>query len=288
MYGNVGVSYIYSLINQNFDSLEIVLIDINIEKLEGTILDLNHCTSNLQFDTKIRIGNYVDCKDAAIVCITAGPSQSDIKNSRMDDLYKANDIFHSIIPNVAKTGFDGIYLIASNPLDVMSYVTWKYSNCNPYKVIGSGTLLDTARLKFVLSQKMNIPISKINGYVLGEHGNSQFVQWSSINFDNFSIDQKLQIENEVKNAGFYVAKLQGFTCYGIGNCLTRITKAILHDEKCILPVCSYDNESGIYISTPSKIGKNGIEENRIMSLSDDELVRFNDSIRVIHTAIGRL
>lgn len=288
MYGNVGVSYIYSLINQNIDSLEIVLIDVNIEKLKGTILDLNHCISNLQFDTNIRIGDYTDCKNADIVCITAGPSQSNIKDSRMDDLYKANDIFHSIIPNVAKAGFDGIYLIASNPLDVMSYVTWKYSNCNPYKVIGSGTLLDTARLKFVLSQKINIPISEINGYVLGEHGNSQFVQWSSVNFDNFSIEEKLEIENEVKNVGFYVAKLQGFTCYGIGNCLTRITKAILQDEKCILPVCSYDDKSGIYISTPSKIGKNGIEENRIMSLSDDELVRFNDSIRVIHTAIGKL
>lgn len=286
--GNVGMAYAYSLMNQDLNIDELVLIDTDTNKLQGKVMDLNHCIANLSNKIDVKIGDYSDCKDASIVCITAGPSQSAIKTSRMEDLYKANEIFHSIVPLIANSGFSGIYLIASNPLDVMAYVTWKYARCNPYKVIGSGTLLDTARLKYVLSQRKNIPIEKIDCYVLGEHGDSQFITWSNINIPDISNEEKLDISYEVKKLGFTVGKFQGFTCYGIASSLTRITKAILYDQKCILPVSSYDDKSGIYISTPSKIGKSGIEKTRIMNLSNTENEEFENSVRTICTAIGNL
>ena len=286
--GNVGMAYAYSLINQNLNIDELVLIDVDENKLKGKVMDLNHCIANVSNNISIRIGDYADCKDANIVCITAGPSQSTVKTSRMEDLYKANEIFHSIVPAVSSSGFSGIYLIASNPLDVMTYVTWKYAKCDQYKVIGSGTLLDTARLKYVLSERKGIPIDEITGYVLGEHGDSQFVNWSNVNVSNITDDEKVEIADEVKKLGFTVGKYQGFTCYGIASSLTRITKSILFDEKCVLPVSSYDEKSGIYISTPSKIGRNGIEETRIMNLSKDEYEAFENSIRTICTAIGSL
>lgn len=286
--GNVGMAYAYSLMNQSLNIDELVLIDTDVNKLKGKVMDLNHCIANISNNISVKIGDYSACKDASIVCVTAGPSQSTVKTSRMEDLYKANEIFHSIIPSIANSGFSGIYLIASNPLDVMTYVTWKYAKCNPYKVIGSGTLLDTARLKYVLSERKSVPINEITGYVLGEHGDSQFVSWSNINVPNISVDEKLEITDEVKKLGFTVGKYQGFTCYGIASSLTRITKAILFDERCVLPVSSYDEKSGIYISTPSRIGVNGIEENRIMNLSQDENDAFENSIRTICTAIGSL
>ena len=286
--GNVGMAYAYALMNQNLNIDELILIDTDINKLQGKVMDLDHCIANVSNKISIRMGDYSDCKDANIVCITAGPSQSAIKTSRMEDLYKANEIFHSIIPCISNSGFSGIYLIASNPLDVMTYVTWKYAKCNPYKVIGSGTLLDTARLKYVLSERKNIPIQKIDGYVLGEHGDSQFITWSNINVKNITLNEKLEIADEVKKLGFTVGKYQGFTCYGIASSLTRITKAILFDEKIVLPVSSYDEKTGIYISTPSKIGINGIEETRIMNLSNTENEEFENSVRTICTAIGNL
>ena len=286
--GNVGMAYAYALMNQDLNIDELILIDTDINKLQGKVMDLDHCIANISNKINVRIGDYSDCKDANIVCVTAGPSQSAIKTSRMEDLYKANEIFHSIIPCISNSGFSGIYLIASNPLDVMTYVTWKYAKCNPYKVIGSGTLLDTARLKYVLSERKNIPIQKIDGYVLGEHGDSQFITWSNINVKNITLNEKLEIADEVKKLGFTVGKYQGFTCYGIASSLTRITKAILFDEKIVLPVSSYDEKTGIYISTPSKIGINGIEETRIMNLSDTENEEFENSVRTICTAIGNL
>ena len=143
--GNVGMTYAYSLLNQCLDIKELVLIDVNTEKLYGKVADLNHSIYNLNTSTNVKLGNYSDCQDADIICITAGPSQSDLKSSRMEDLHKANSILKSIISEINKTNFSGIYLLATNPLDVMTYVTWKYANCNPLKVIGSGTHLDTAR-----------------------------------------------------------------------------------------------------------------------------------------------
>lgn len=286
--GNVGMAYCYSLINQILDLDTLVLIDINKNSLYGKILDLNHSIFNLNNSINILEGNYSDCSDADIVCITVGPNQSLIKTSRMEDLHQANSIFKEIIPAIKNSGFSGIYLIASNPLDVMTYVTWKYAGCSPYKVIGSGTLLDTARLKYILSRDYNKSINEITGYVLGEHGDSQFIPWSTINIEKLSELKMTKISDEVKKSGFEVANSQGFTSYGVASALSRITRTILFDEKIILPVCSYLDEYGIFISTPSIIGKDGVIKTNVIDLEKSEIEKLEKSISAVKTAIGNL
>lgn len=286
--GNVGMAYAYSLLNQCLDIKELILIDVDAEKLYGKVADLNHSIYNLNTSTKVILGNYSDCQDADIICITAGPTQSDVKSSRMEDLHKANSIIKNIISEVNKTNFSGIYLLATNPLDVMTYVTWKYANCNPLKVIGSGTLLDTARLRYILSEKYHKPITEVTGLVLGEHGDSQFIPWSTVNIEKLPESEMIDIENRVKKAGFEVSKSQGFTAYGIASALSRITRAILFDEKVCLPVCSYLENYGIFTSTPSIIGKNGIEKSNTLDLEKSEILKLENSVQVIKTAIGNL
>lgn len=286
--GNVGMTYSFSLLNQFLNLNELVLIDVDSEKLKGKVADLNHSIYNLNSSTKVKAGNYSDCNNADIICITAGPAQSDIKTSRMEDLHKGNHIVKNIINEINKTNFSGIYLIATNPLDVMTYVTWKYANCSPYKVIGSGTLLDTARLRFVLSQKYNKPLSDITGWVLGEHGESSFIPWSTINAEKLPESEMLDIENRIKNAGFEVANFQGFTCYGIASALSRITRAIAFDENVCLPVCTYLEDYGIFTSTPSIIGKNGVVKANTLDLDKNEIIKLEHSIQTIKTAIGNL
>lgn len=286
--GNVGMAYAYSLLNQCLDIKELILIDVDAEKLYGKVADLNHSIYNLNTSTKVILGNYSDCQDADIICITAGPSQSDLKSSRMEDLHKANSILKNIISEINKTNFSGIYLLATNPLDVMTYVTWKYANCNPLKVIGSGTLLDTARLRYILSKKYHKPITEVTGLVLGEHGDSQFIPWSTVNVEKLPESEMIDIENRVKKAGFEVSKSQGFTAYGIASALSRITRAILFDEKVCLPVCSYLENYGIFTSTPSIIGKNGIEKSNTLDLEKSEILKLENCVQVIKTAIGNL
>lgn len=285
--GNVGMAYAFSVINNNYGIKELVLIDADKEKLKGKVMDLKHSLANLNLDIKIKAGEYFECKDADIVCITAGPSQSSIKKSRLEDLYKANEIFKEIIPQIKDSGFNGIYLIASNPLDVITYMTWKYSGIDYKKVIGSGTLLDTARLKSELSDECKKDIKDITGYVLGEHGDSQFVVWSAVNV-NLDNNKKEEIAKKVKRLGFEVSSYQGFTCYGIGSALSRITKAILFDEKTILPVSSYITDLDVFISTPSIVGKEGVIENMKIKLETEETVKLMESVYQIKSSINEI
>lgn len=288
--GNVGMAYAYSLMNQSLEIEKLILIDTNTNKLEGKCSDLNHSLPNLPWNPNINIviGNYDDCKDADIVCITAGVPQNSVKNFRMEDLQKANLIFKDIVPKIRDSGFSGIYLVASNPLDVMTYVTWKYAKCDSSKVIGSGTLLDTARLHCILADFLKIDYQKVDGYVLGEHGDTSFVSWDSVKRKNITELEKSCIESAVRKAGFEVASSQGFTCYGVASALTRITRAILLNEQETLPICTYQEDYGIYISTPSLIGKRGVIKSSIMQLSDLENMKFMYSVNAIKTAIGSL
>lgn len=285
--GNVGMAYAFSVINNNYGIKELVLIDADKDKLKGKVMDLKHSLANLNLDIKVKAGEYFECKDADIVCITAGPSQNSIKKSRLEDLYKANEIFKEIIPQIKDSGFNGIYLIASNPLDVITYMTWKYSGIDYKKVIGSGTLLDTARLKSELSDECKKDKKDITGYVLGEHGDSQFVAWSNVNV-NLDNNKKEEIAKKVKGLGFEVSSYQGFTCYGIGSALSRITKAILFDEKIILPVSSYIKDLDVFISTPSIVGKEGVIGNMKIKLETDETVKLMESVYQIKSSINEI
>ncbi len=292
--GNVGVSYAYSLLCSNLNIHEIILIDINTQKAEGEALDLLNCTPLVAGSTKIRFGTYEDCNDASIVCITAGVSQRANIKSRMEDLFKATNIFKDIVKNIASTKFNGIILIAGNPLDVMTYVTWKYSGLNTSQIIGSGTSLDSARLQNIISKRLNISPKSVNAYVIGEHGNSQFVPWSNAKiglnpiFNYFSKEEMGQMEEETRNFGFTIAQKKTYTCYGVASALTRITKAIIEDEKAIICVSSYDPLQKIFISSPSVVGIDGIEKTGLMSLTPEESSRFENSASAIKTAIKEI
>lgn len=291
--GNVGMSYAYALVNQKTYVDELVLIDVNVDKTIGEAMDLNHCLPYSPNKMKISVGEYSDCSDAKIVVIAAGANQKP-GETRMDLIFKNASIFKSIVDNVKSSGFDGIYLVATNPLDVMTHLTLKYSEASPSKVIGTGTTLDTARLRYLLGEKLDICPKDIDAYVIGEHGDSEFIPWSNANVgfkkitEILSSDELQEIENQVRNSAYEVINRKGVTCYGIGASLVRITNAILEDKKFILAVSSYDRENDICISMPTIIGKDGISDKIYISLSEEEKIKLEDSIKVIKDAIHSL
>lgn len=291
--GNVGMAYAYALINQKTYVSELVLVDIDSEKAEGEALDLNHCTQFAGSKIKVSTGTYNDCNNAKIVVIAAGANQ-EVGETRMDLINKNSKIFSSIVSNVMESGFNGIFVVATNPLDVMTYLTLKYSKLPVNKVIGSGTTLDTARLRYLLSNKVGISTDSIEGYVIGEHGDSEFIPWSNVsiamkNIGEFLSNEEMSlIENEVRTSAYEIIKKKGATAYGIGICLTSITNAILEDKNIVLTVSSYDKNHNICISTPAIVNKDGVKEKLFIPLTTEEENKLTNSINVIKDAINNL
>lgn len=291
--GNVGMSYAYALLNQRTHVNELVLIDLDYERTVGEAMDLNHCLAFAPSKINIHAGDYSDCKDAKIVCIAAGANQEK-HESRMDLIYKNAKIFKNIINKVVENGFNGIFLVATNPLDVMTYITWKYSNLPSNQVIGSGTSLDSARLKYLIGDKLKINPKNVHAYVIGEHGDSEFVPWSNANIglqninDYLTKEEMVKIADDVKNAAYEIIKRKGATYYGIGICLVRITNAILADENAIISVSCYDENNDVYIGCPAIIGSHGVKQKVYLKLNDEETKKLENSIMVIKKAIQSL
>ena len=281
--GNVGMAYAYSLVISGSFVDELVLIDINKQKAEGEALDLNHAVSYAPKNIKIKAGDYSDCEGAKIVCISAGVPQLP-GETRTDLLAKNADVFCSIIKQIKKTSFNGIFLIATNPLDTMTYITKLVSQFPENKVFGSGTTLDTARLKFMVADILKINAKDVHGYVLGEHGDSEFVAWNNVFIGGNSATNWLsqndmsKINYDVKNSAYDIINKKGNTAYGIGMCLLGITDAILNDEKKILTVSCYSKEHDCYFSKPCIIGKRGVEKQLNIDLSPKDNARLLDSI----------
>ncbi len=288
--GNVGMAYAYSLVNQKTFVSELVLIDRNYEKACGEAMDLSHCKAFAGSKMNITAGTYKDCENASIIVIAAGAKQ-EVGETRMDLIHKNSSIFKTIIDEIMKNHFNGIILVATNPLDIMTYLTLKYSKLPTNKVIGSGTTLDTARLRFILSEKIYINPSDIEAFVIGEHGDSEFIPWSNAsiglkNIDEFlTKDEMNEIEEEVRNSAYEIINKKGATAYGIGICLTNITNAILEDKNTILTVSSFDKENNICISTPAIVNKKGVEEKLFIPLNNKETEKIIKSINVIKEAI---
>ena len=288
--GNVGMSYAYALVNGNNNVDELVLIDINKEKALGEAMDLNHTLPYVPNKMKIYQGDYSDCKDATIVCIAAGANQNP-GETRMDLINKNSAIFKDIVSSIVNSGFNGIFLIATNPLDVMTYLTWKYSGFDHSKVIGSGTSLDTARLRYLIGNRLNIDSKNVHAYVIGEHGDSEFVPWSNANIGlqnitNFIPEDELDdICHEVRQSAYEIINRKGNTSYGIGISLVRITNAILNDENSIIAVSSYDKNNDVFVGGPSVINRNGIRERIYFNLNEDETDHLQKSIDIIKEAI---
>ena len=289
--GNVGLSFLKRISLENL-SLDIILIDIDKTKLEGEILDIEHALAFKNSSISIRLGDYNDCNEADIIVITAGVKQS--LNNRLDDLESANEIIIDITNKLKNIIFKGIYLVAVNPLDVMTELVARYTN-HPYnKVIGTGTMLDTARLKTLISQKLLIRPFDLNIYVLGEHGDSQFVAWSNANvgLENLShyLDslEKEELEYETLHMGGKIVKSKGYTSEGVASCLVNLTLAILNDLKCVYPVSNYNVNYDVYLSMPAVIGKNGIEKVIDIKLTALEEKKLAKSGEVISEALDKI
>ncbi|MEG2351448.1 MAG: L-lactate dehydrogenase [Bacilli bacterium] len=288
--GNVGMSYAYALLNQKTKVDELILIDLDEEKIKGEASDLNHGMPFAPSKMIIRAGNYNDCNDATIICLAAGKNQN-IGETRFDLINKNDEVFKSIISKINETNFNGIYLIATNPVDAMTYITMKHSAFDKNRVIGSGTTLDTARLRYALGERLKVNSKNVHAYVLGEHGDSEFTPWSSSFVGNMPItdfiscDELDKISADVKSAAYEIIKQKGSTHYGIGMCLVRITNAILGDENTILTVSSYDEKNDIYVGMPSIVNKEGIKKTLSFKLNEEENKRYLNSINVLKTQI---
>ncbi|MBQ2872716.1 MAG: L-lactate dehydrogenase [Bacilli bacterium] len=291
--GNVGMSYAYALINQRTYVNKLMLIDINEERVEGEVMDLNHCLPYAPSKISINKGIYSDCKDARIVVIAAGANQKP-GETRTDLINKNASIFKDIVSNVMASGFDGIFLVATNPLDVMTYLTYKYSGLPKGRVIGTGTSLDTARLQLIIGKKLCINSKNIQAYVIGEHGDSEFIPWSNANIslqnikEFFNEEELNEIENNVRNAAYEIINRKGATYYGIGMAMVRITNAILGNENTIIPVSVYDEENDVYVGLPAILNKDGAERRVYLKLTEEEEDKLQRSIDIIKENINNL
>ena len=294
--GFVGMSMAYSLLNQGGID-ELVLIDIDKEKAEGEAMDLSHgipCSTN---EIEIYAGDYSDCKDAGIVVITAGIAQK--QNQTRLELAKTNSkIVKQITQSVVSSGFNGIFLIASNPVDLMTYVVQKVSGFSTQKVIGSGTVLDTARLRYLIGKHLNVSTKNVHAYILGEHGDSSFVSWSN-SYVGCKTLQEIMLDNgqdlidldniytEVQQAAYEIINRKKATYYGIGLALTKLVKAIFNNENGIYTISTYltgeYGQSDIYIGVPAILNENGASDILELNLSQEEQNSLNRSADVLRS-----
>lgn len=289
--GNVGMAYAYGIINQGLNVDELILIDIDNKKALGQAMDLSHCALYVDSKTKIKAGSYIDCKDAKIVLIAAGANQKS-NETRLELASRNNDIIKSITSKIVSSGFDGIFLVATNPVDVMTYMVKKYSGFSASKVIGSGTIIDTARLSFLLSSKLNVNLKDIHVYMLGEHGDSAFAAFSSARVGALDIEDIIlksdlkQIESKVKRQPYKIIDLKGETSYGVSTCLVRITKAIINDENAVLCISAPYN--GVYMGMPSVINNTGIKGVMKVKLTNEEATKLDESKEILKQTIKKL
>ncbi|MCQ6278503.1 L-lactate dehydrogenase [Bacillus sp. EB600] len=293
--GAVGCSYAYSMINQGVAE-ELVLIDLNEAKAEGEAMDLNHGVPFAPSPIKVWNGSYQDCESADLVVITAGLAQKP-GETRLQLVEKNTKIFKQIVKSIMKSGFDGIFLVATNPVDILTYVTWKESGLPKERVIGSGTVLDSARLRFTLGQYFNVDTRNVHAYIIGEHGDTELPVWSKASIGVEGLDSVLAKKNDLKeecleklfvnvrDAAYHIIERKGATFYGIGMSLVRITKAILNNENSILTVSAYlDGEYGqkdVFIGVPAVIHRGGIREVLEIDLNEKEKEQFNHSVSVL-------
>ncbi len=291
--GNVGMSYAYAMVINGVAIDELVLIDINKEKADGEACDLSHAMSYAPKNFKIYAGDYSDCEDATIVCICAGRNQN-VGESRTDLINKNKVVFEDIIGQINKTGFNGIYLVATNPLDVMTDITFRLSQFPSNRVIGSGTTLDSARLRYLVGQKIGISPKSIHGYVIGEHGDSEFIPWNNVMIgldraDKFLTKEQMdEISNEVCNSAYEIIAKKGNTSYGIGMSLLKITNAILDNQNTIVSVSAYNKLHDCYFSIPAIVNKNGVEKTLYITLTPDDENRLENSITKIKSDKSKL
>lgn len=296
--GMVGMSFAYAALNQNLCD-ELVLIDINEKRVEGEVMDLNHGLAFSHSSMKIYKGKYSDCGDADVVLICAGVNQK-VGESRLELLKRNYSVFSSIVPEVVQSGFDGIFVVATNPVDIMTRITYELSGFNAAKVIGTGTTLDTARLRYLMGEYFEVDSKNIHAYVIGEHGDSEFVPWSQaliavksvskVLEDNplaYDIEELEKIAGEVKGAAQKIIEAKGATYYGIGMAMVRVVRAILNNENSVLTVSvrlrgEYGGKKDVFIGNPCIINNGGAKRILELDLTDDELEKLDNCCSILN------
>lgn len=296
--GRVGATFAYTLLLRGVVG-EIVLVDLNKDRAQGEAMDLSHAAP-LTYPERIRAGDYEDLSDARIVMIAAGASQQE-GESRLDLLKRNIEVFRSVVPKVVKNSPQAILLVATNPVDLLSYAAWKLSGLPAERVIGSGTVLDTARFRHLLGDRLGVDPRNIHGYIIGEHGDSEVAAWSRTTVAGiplqeyctrcgcgFPDDERQDLFERTKNAAYEIISRKGSTYYAVAAALGRIVEAILHDQRSILSVSTRVPEAiglgELYLSLPAVIGSSGVE--RVLSLplskgEDNALHRSADVLRGI-------
>ncbi|MEY8442774.1 L-lactate dehydrogenase [Lactococcus ileimucosae] len=300
--GFVGTSIAYSMINQGIVN-DLVLIDVNQEKAEGEALDLLDGISWGQENINVKAGGYEECKDANVVVITAGINQQP-GQTRLELVDTNAKIMESIVREVMNSGFDGVFVIASNPVDVLTYCAWKASGLPASRVVGTGTTLDTTRFRKELATKLEIDPRSIHGYIIGEHGDSEVAVWSHTTVGGKPIlefivqNNRLEVadlqilSDKVKNAAYEIIDRKKATYYGIGMSAARIVKAILNNEQAVLPVSAYlegqYGEEGLFTGVPSVVNQTGVREIIELNIDPQERQAFKKSVKQLRDVIESL
>ena len=300
--GYVGAATAFALMMGKLFS-ELVLIDSNYDKADGEAKDIAH---GIPFTGQMRIyaGDYRDLADASLVIITAGANQKP-GETRIDLVHKNVDIFKSVIPLIMQHGFNGILLVVANPVDILTYAAARLSGLPEKRVIGSGTVLDTARLKYALGQLLGVDSRSVHAFVIGEHGDSEIVAWSCANVSGIPLrdfcamrgyadpaEEMAKIADEVKNSAYEIIAKKGATYYGIAMSVKRICECIVRDEKSILPISSMmSGEYGIAdiaLSMPAIVGAEGIETHVPISLDEGEASALRLSAKTLQEVASAL
>ncbi len=301
--GMVGMSFAYSALNQAVCD-ELVLVDVDKKRAEGEAMDLNHGVAFASSSMKIYAGGYGDCADADIVVLCAGVSQKP-GESRLDLLKRNAAVFRSIIEPITHSGFGGIFLVATNPVDVMSRITYELSGFNSNRVLGTGTTLDTARLRYLLGDYFSVDPRNVHAYVIGEHGDSEFVPWSQAmvatksvgdicqqSEGKFCLEEMQKISVEVRDAAQKIIEAKRATYYGIGMALVRIVRAVLSDENSVLTVSARlrgeYGQQDVYAGMPCIVNRNGVDRVLELKLTDEELEKFSRSCNILRESYEEL
>jgi L-lactate dehydrogenase len=300
--GNVGSTFAYALLLSGL-AAEIVLIDAYRPRAEGEAMDLNHAVP-LTRPTRIWAGDYPDCAGAAVIVITAGAAQRP-GETRLDLVQRNAKIFQDIVSNIVRYNTSGILLVTTNPVDVLSYATWKLSGFPSQRVIGSGTILDTARFRYLLSQHYGVDARSVHAYIIGEHGDSEVPVWSLANIagmhltdfcaaHGFESDESTlnNIFQQTRDAAYHIIELKGATYYAVAAGLIRIVEAILRDQSTVLSVSSliqdYYGIDDVYLSMPTVINGSGVQRVLRLQLSDEEVQGLRRSADVLKGTIAQL
>ncbi|HYG99624.1 MAG TPA: L-lactate dehydrogenase [Terriglobales bacterium] len=300
--GNVGATFAYALLLSGLAS-EIVLIDYNRQKAEGEAMDLAH-TEPFAHPTRIWAGDYPDTAGAIVTVIAAGVGQKP-GETRLDLVKRNAEVMRQIVPQIARHNPDGIILMTTNPVDVLTYAAWKYSGLPPRRVFGSGTILDTARFRYLLSQYFHVDARSIHAHIIGEHGDSEVPVWSLANIGGMKLpafcaahgidyrqDDMDEIFQQTRDAAYHIIKRKGATYYAVAAGLMRIVEAILRDQSTVLSLSSlvenYCGISDVCLSLPTIVNRSGVERVLRLDLSQEEVGGLRNSAGILKQTIAQL